>query len=165
MSDTRTLILMRHGKSSYPDGVDDHDRPLDERGRRQAAAAGDWIRANVGAVDAVICSTATRTRQTLERTAVDAPVRFESTVYGGSPDDIVREIIATDDSAATVLVVGHAPGIPFTALELADDQESGAAVWIRQGYPTSALAVLEFTGDWSDLGPGRARLTHALRVD
>ena len=62
-------------------------------------------------------------------------------------------------------MVGHAPGIPFTALELADDQESEASAWIRRGYPTSALAVLEFTGDWSDLGPGRARLTHALRVD
>lgn len=165
MPDTRTLILMRHGKSSYPDGVDDHNRPLDERGRRQAAAAGDWIRTTVGTVDAVICSTATRTRQTLERTGVTADVRFEGSLYGGSPDDILGEITTADASARIVLVVGHAPGIPFTALELADDVDSEAGRWIRSDFPTSAMAVLETTGDWTDLGRGGARLTHALRVD
>ena len=40
MSDARTLILMRHGKSGYPPATRDHDRPLAERGDRQAALAG-----------------------------------------------------------------------------------------------------------------------------
>lgn len=162
---SRTLILMRHGKSAYPDGVDDHERPLDERGRRQAAAAGDWIRANVGAVDAVICSTATRTRQTLERTAIEADTRYEDSVYGGSPDDIVSCVTEVDAATEVVLVVGHAPGIPFTALELTDDPDSEHAEWIRSGYPTSALAVLRVDTSWADLARGTAHLTHALRVD
>ncbi|MBY6367846.1 SixA phosphatase family protein [Rhodococcoides corynebacterioides] len=162
----RTLILMRHGKSSYPDGVDDHDRPLDERGRRQAAAAGDWIRAHVGDVEAVICSTATRTRETLERTGIEADARFESAIYGGSPEEILAEIAQVDPEVRVLLVVGHAPGVPFTALELADDASDPAAVaWLRSGFPTSALAVLEVPGDWSDVSVTRATLRDALRVD
>lgn len=162
----RTLILMRHGKSSYLDGVDDHERPLDERGRRQAAAAGDWIREHVGDVGAVICSTATRTRETLDRTGIEAGTRFESAIYGGSPDDILGEIAETDSEVRTLLVVGHAPGVPFTALTLADDESDPAAVaWLRAGFPTSALAVLEVGGDWADVSVTRATLRHALRVD
>ena len=70
----RTLLLLRHAKSDYPAGVADHERPLAPRGKREAALAGDWLRANVPAVDAVLCSTATRTRETLARTRIDAPV-------------------------------------------------------------------------------------------
>lgn len=161
----RTLILMRHGKSSYPDGVDDHERPLDDRGRTQAALAGDWMRETLPDVDAVICSTATRTRQTLERTAIEAPTRFADTVYGGSPDDILAEIAAIDDDVTTLLVVGHAPGIPFTALELADNPDSDEAAWVSAGFSTSAMAVLAVDGSWADLGRGGARLVHALRRD
>ena len=50
---TRTLILLRHAKSDYPDGVADHERPLAQRGIREAALAGDWIREHLPAVDAV----------------------------------------------------------------------------------------------------------------
>ncbi|WP_068152701.1 SixA phosphatase family protein [Rhodococcoides corynebacterioides] len=162
----RTLILMRHGKSSYPDGVGDHERPLDERGRRQAAAAGDWIREHVGDVDAVICSTATRTSETLDRTGIAATTRFESAIYGGSPDDILGEIAQADPEVRVLLVVGHAPGVPFTALELADkDSDPAAVAWLRSGFPTSALAVLEVRGEWADVSVTRATLRHALRVD
>ena len=81
----RTLVLMRHGKSGYPPGVADHDRPLADRGRREAALAGEWIRSEDLRVDAVLCSTATRTRETLERTGISAPTTFLDEIYGGSP--------------------------------------------------------------------------------
>src|ERR1700712_4658208 len=70
----RTLLLLRHAKSDYPPGVADHERPLAPRGIREAALAGDWLRAHAPAVDAVLCSTATRTRETLARTRIEAPV-------------------------------------------------------------------------------------------
>ncbi|GGF96737.1 hypothetical protein GCM10007304_08380 [Rhodococcoides trifolii] len=162
---TRTLILMRHGKSGYPDGVDDHDRPLAARGQYQAGLAGEWIRTNVGAVDAVICSTALRTRETFDATAIDAPVRYEDSVYGGSPEDILEQIALTDDSVRTLMVVGHAPGTPWTALELADDAESEYASWIRTKFPTSGLAVLTTESLWADLTTGRATLIAALRAE
>ena len=71
----RSLVLLRHAKSAYPPGVPDHDRPLAERGVQEAALAGDWLRANLPAVDAVLCSTAARARETLARCGIDAPVR------------------------------------------------------------------------------------------
>ena len=66
MANTRTLILLRHAAAG--NAPRDHDRPLTDAGNRDAAAAGDWIRDNVGSVDAVLCSTAVRTRQTLAAT-------------------------------------------------------------------------------------------------
>src|SRR5438067_2354566 len=50
----RTLVLLRHAKSAYPAGVADHDRPLAPRGKRQAGLAGDWLRAHLPTVDAVL---------------------------------------------------------------------------------------------------------------
>ena len=51
---SRTLLLLRHGKSDYPPGVTDHQRPLAPRGVHEAALAGDWLRAHAPAVDAVL---------------------------------------------------------------------------------------------------------------
>src|SRR6185437_11768101 len=78
----RNLVLMRHAKSAYPDAVADHGRPLSSRGVRESGLAGDWLRANLPAVDAVLCSTATRARETLAGTGVDAPVRYAERLYG-----------------------------------------------------------------------------------
>ena len=86
---SRTLLLLRHAKSDYPTGVPDHERPLAPRGIREAALAGDWIRANAPAVDAVLCSTATRTRQTLAHTGIDAPVEFVDRLYDSTPGTVI----------------------------------------------------------------------------
>lgn len=157
---TRTLVLMRHGKSAYPDGVEDYDRPLAERGEREAGLAGQWITEHFGAVDAVLCSTATRTRETLAATKIDAPVTYEERIYGASPEEIIDEVALTDDSVSTLLVVGHAPGIPFTALELGEATGSEAAIEIGRKFPTSAIAVLTFDTSWSEIGRGTGALTH-----
>ena len=90
----RTLVLMRHAKSGYPDGVADHARPLAERGEREAALAGDWLRTSAPAIDAVLCSSATRTRQTLERTGVVAPASYLDSLAGASPGAVIAEINA-----------------------------------------------------------------------
>ncbi|MGV9801489.1 SixA phosphatase family protein [Mycobacterium sp. NPDC003449] len=159
---TRTLLLLRHGKSGYPDGVPDHDRPLAPRGIREAALAGDWIRANAPAVDAVLCSTATRTRQTLERTGIEARVEFAERIYGASPGMILDEINGAEDrfgaEVATVLVIGHEPAISALALGLSDGTNTAAAEDISLKFPTSAIAVLRPAGPWPDLALGGAEL-------
>ncbi|MDY6811748.1 MAG: histidine phosphatase family protein, partial [Actinomycetota bacterium] len=102
---SRTLVLMRHGKSGYPAGVGDHDRPLAARGRREAALAGRWMTDEGLRIDAVICSTATRTRQTLDRTGVDAPVVYVDDVYGGSPHEVLEAVrVYASAKASTVMV-------------------------------------------------------------
>ncbi len=154
----RTLILMRHGKSDYPERVVDHDRPLAARGRREAGLAGDWLRATQPQIDAVCCSTAVRTRQTLERTGITAPVEFAQSIYEAAPRALVELIQLTDDDVWTLLMVGHAPGMPWTALELAANRDSPAAVDLGRKFPTSALAVLEFDRSWARVDAGTGEL-------
>ncbi|WP_068277962.1 SixA phosphatase family protein [Aldersonia kunmingensis] len=155
---TRTLILMRHGKSAYPDGVADHERPLAPRGQLQAAMAGDWLRTTQPVIDAVRCSTSTRTRETLAATAVDAPVEFDRSIYGGSPRELVEVINIVDEAVQTLLLVGHVPGIPWTAWELAHNRSSPQAQQLEEKFPTSALAVIEFDRPWADIDPGTGEL-------
>ncbi|MFT4201075.1 SixA phosphatase family protein [Gordonia sp. (in: high G+C Gram-positive bacteria)] len=143
---SRTLVLLRHGKSGYPEGILDHERPLAPRGDRQAALAGRWMREEGLTVDAVLCSTARRTRETLARTGVDAPAQFFDDLYDASPSTILETIrMHAPESAHTLLVVGHVPGMPATALALAPDGDV-------PDFPTSAYAVLTVGVAWEQIG-------------
>lgn len=154
-----TLVLLRHGKSGYPAGVRDHDRPLAHRGRREAELAGTWIRATVGAVDLVLCSTATRTRQTLAEAEIDAEVRYLDGLYATSHLTYLDSLREHGGHARTVLLVGHEPSISATSLALASDRTNEAARAIEEGYPTSAIAVLTNTHGWAHLETGHSNLT------
>ena len=166
VSDERTLVLLRHAKSAYPDAIADHLRPLAARGEREAGLAGEWLRS--GAVDptvqAVLCSTATRTRQTLARTGIDAPVEFVDRLYGATPGTIIDEINRTESTFGfdprTLLVIGHEPAMSSLALVLtgAAGSNPAAAQDISLKYPTSALAVLHVGGPWASVEPGNAAL-------
>jgi len=160
MSGQRTLLLMRHAKSDYPPGVADHDRPLAPRGIREAGLAGDWLRANAPAINGVLCSTATRTRETLANTRIDAPVRYSERLYGATPETIIDEIAATADTVATLLVVGHEPTISAVALDLggADGTDVAVVERISAKFPTSGIAVLAVPRGWEGLERGRAAL-------
>ena len=120
MSDHRTLILMRHATAGHQGATRDLDRPLTDLGRREARDAGRWIHTSQPAVDAVLCSTATRTRQTLAATGITAPVSYQDCLYGGGIDDILELLSRLPATTGTVLVIGHAPGIPAAAATLAD---------------------------------------------
>lgn len=156
---TRTLILLRHGKSAYPEGVADHERPLAPRGRREAGLAGRWLRAHQPPIDAVLCSTAVRTRRTLTEAAIEAPVDFRDDLYETTPDILIDAVRTVDDDVATLLVVGHEPTLSRTALLLAPDHESEAAHQLAEKFPTSAVVVLTVRGAWHELKAGRAELT------
>jgi phosphohistidine phosphatase len=156
---TRTLVLLRHAKSAYPDGVPDHDRPLAPRGRREAGLAGDWLRANLPPVDAVLCSTATRARETLAHTGIDAPVRYVDRLYDAAPGTVIDEITHVDDDVTVLLVVAHEPTMSQVALGLAAyNSNTSAAERISTKYPTSAMAVFRVTRSWKDLELDSAEL-------
>jgi phosphohistidine phosphatase len=160
----RTLLLLRHGKSDYPPGVADHDRPLAPRGMREAGLAGDWMRAHAPAVDAVLCSTATRTRETLERTRIDAPVEFVDRLYDAAPGTVIDVINGLrsrfDFDVQTLLVIGHEPTISAVSLGLAtaDGSNNAAAERISEKFPTSAIAVLRTGETWDQLTVNSAAL-------
>lgn len=154
----RTLILMRHGKSVQTGAVVDHDRPLAPRGKREAALAGDWLRETQPEIDAVLCSTSLRTRETLAATKVAAPVEYERHIYEASPHTLIDLIRFTDESIATLLMIGHSPGMPWTAWELAHNRYSLAAEELGRKFPTSAMAILTFDRPWHDIDPGTGEL-------
>ena len=156
---TRTLILLRHAKSGYPAGVRDHDRPLAERGRREAVLAGDWLRANCPPIDEVLCSTATRTRQTVAAAGITAPIRLAEQIYEAGVEDILGQVRESAESVTTLLVVGHGPGLPGLALELADpDSDPDVLAELRSRYPTAAVAVLTTDRPFAELEYGAAEL-------
>ena len=138
----RTLLLLRHAKSDYPPGVPDHERPLAPRGVREARLAGDWLRAHAPAVDAVLCSTATRARETLARTRIEAPVNYVERLYDATPGAIIDEINSVasrfDIDVETLLVIGHEPAMSQVALGLATAEGSNksAAESISTKFPT-----------------------------
>lgn len=150
-----TLIVVRHSKAASPLGTLDFDRPLTGRGRRDAAKAGDELRAAGLVPDRVVCSPALRTRQTLDGLAVTAPVDFEPVIYDNGADEILDLLRELPDDAGMVLLIGHNPSMHQLVLDL-----TGAP---DQGFPTSATAVIEFDDGWPDLWPGVGRLV-SLRI-
>ncbi|MGV0607263.1 SixA phosphatase family protein [Mycolicibacterium sp. XJ1904] len=160
----RTLLLLRHAKSDYPPGVGDHDRPLAPRGVREAGLAGDYLRAHAPAVDAVLCSTATRTRETLARTRIAAPVEYRDRLYDATPGTVIDEINGVqsqfDFEVRTLLVIGHEPAMSGVALGLAtvDGSNIGAAEQISLKFPTSSIAVLRTGEPWDRLALDGAAL-------
>lgn len=162
---TKRLVLLRHAKSAWLD-VPDHERPLAKRGQRDAPGAGRWLRDAGYVPDLVVCSSARRTRETWELAAGELvpapPVRFERRVYEASTDQLLDLVGETPDGVETLLVVGHEPTMTQLTLLLAEDTINGSdgdtLERVRLKFPTAAIAVLPFTGGWSELGPGGAQL-------
>jgi phosphohistidine phosphatase len=155
----KTLLLLRHGKSSWDTPLPDHDRPLRKRGRRAAEAVGAFLEREGLAPDWLWTSTATRALDTARLVASAAALDIEpeatERLYGADAGDILSIVATTPDSADTVLVVGHNPGLGELAGALA-----GRDVHLT----TCGLAVLELdVEEWAEVPawPG-ARLV-ALR--
>lgn len=162
----RRLLLLRHAKSSWADpGTRDHDRPLNDRGRRAAPLVGAYLEQEGLVPDRVLCSSARRTCETVARLglpdAVDVVV--EHALYQASPDTVLDLVRETDDAVTTLMVVGHNPTMHALALGLAGDGEPRARARLREQYPTAALAVLEVAGDWASVGPGQTTLARFVR--
>jgi phosphohistidine phosphatase len=141
-----TLVILRHAKSDWPDGVPDLQRPLGERGIREAPLAGQWLRDQVPPFDLVVRSPALRARQTWELAAAELGyeplVREDARLYGEPVSvllDVIRDI---PPEAGTVLFVGHNPELNSLVTVL-----SGTAVELK----TSSIAVLTFDGAWADV--------------
>jgi phosphohistidine phosphatase len=160
----RRLVVLRHAKSAWPDGVADHKRPLAPRGRRDAPAVGRALVAADLRPDLALCSTAVRARQTWELAAAEwatpPPVRHDRGLYGADVPELLATVHEVPDEVRTLLLIGHNPGLEELVLTLAGDSLDDALDEVRTKFPTSAIAVLTWYGDtWRSLGPGMALLT------
>jgi phosphohistidine phosphatase len=161
----KRLFLLRHAKSSWDDpSLADHDRPLAARGRRAVKLIAQHLREEAIKPSLVLCSSATRTQQTLEwiMPALAAPeVSIERGLYGASCAALLDRLRRLDDQARSVMLIGHQPAIQELALTLAGDGAELARV--RGKFPTAALATLLFVGEWSALGPKSAELVEYVK--
>ncbi len=158
----RTLVMLRHAKSSWDYDVADHDRPLSGRGERDAKAAGQLLGRRHLLPDLVICSSAARTRQTwagaISGGASSRDVRYTRAVYGAWVPELVGLLRQAPDDVRTLLLLGHAPGIPDLVSYLCTRTRSSAWAQLDAKYPTSGLAVASVPGAWRDLGRACAEL-------
>lgn len=157
------LFLLRHAKSDWTAGAkSDLERPLNPRGRKAAPLVGAEMAAENFQPDKVLCSPAVRTRQTLElllpQLAPIDDIAFLDELYEYGGYDYSGVIKKYGNEAQALLVIGHNPLIGETALDLAGDGDAAAYSSLRQGFPTCALAVLDFDRPWSKLRPNSGTL-------
>lgn len=154
-----TLILTRHAKSDWGNPMlDDHDRPLNARGRRDAPKIGAWLNAQGYVPDRVTLSSAHRAQETW---ACMVPViggrpkvTTAEKLYHATPDTLMA--CARGSHAQTHMIIGHNPGIADFAERLLFSRPSHARF---ADYPTCATLVVECDeDDWRDVqwGIGRA---------
>ncbi|MFJ8493266.1 SixA phosphatase family protein [Streptomyces sp. NPDC094038] len=160
----RRLVVLRHAKSAWPEGVPDRLRPLADRGRRDAPAAGRALAESDSLPDLAVCSTAVRARQTWELAAgqwgTPPPVRYDGRVYAADVPDLLAVVHEVPPEVETLLLVGHNPGLEELVLDLAGDGLDDTLEQMRRKFPTSAIAVLAWHGTtWAELAPGTALLT------
>ncbi|MFI5675777.1 SixA phosphatase family protein [Streptomyces cellulosae] len=158
VAEPRRIVLFRHAKADWPQ-VTDHERPLADRGRKDAAEAGRRLTDTGLAIDLALCSTATRTRETWKLAVHEFQHRpktvYEERIYEASPGELIALLNETPDDAQNVLLVGHNPGIQGLADILAGSAEGDARDRMSsRGFPAAAFAVLSFSGSWKALEPG-----------
>lgn len=139
------LVLIRHAKSDWSLDLPDHDRPLNPRGERDAAAVGAWLATQVDPVDVALVSSALRTQQTWQIVSrhwgTRASMRTVPALYESSARTIALTVEAIAEDVASAVLVGHNPGITdaLALLTGAHDLE----------FKTSSIAVVQIPHDWA----------------
>lgn len=166
----KTIYFLRHAKSDWSDStLSDHARPLNARGRRAAAKMGALMHRLGVAPEIVLCSTAERAKETLERVMsageFDWAVSYERGLYGASADAILSIIRAQNFEHENLMLVGHNPGFEDIILGLSGAEETeGDLLRIKRKYPTAAFSVIDFDVDtFAEVGLGSGCLTQFIK--
>ena len=141
----------------------DHERPLAERGRTEAAEAGRRLADSGIPFDLALCSTATRTRETWKLAVHELPHRpktvYEERLYEASPGELIAVLNELPDDLQNVIMIGHNPSIHGLADIACGASEGDARERMnRRGFPAAAFAVLSFDGSWKTVEPGTGTL-------
>ena len=164
-----TLSLLRHAKSSWTAAgagnkpVADKDRPLSSRGERDMPRMAAWMATNLNPPDLVICSTAMRTRQTLQLaqialgTAGRTP-RMSDELYLAEADDMLAMARALPDSIGHAMFIGHDPGTHELAMLLSGAGNPAQLNLLATKFPTAGLVTIDFQVPWAMIAPGNGTL-------
>lgn len=158
----RTLVLIRHSKSDWSGDEPDHDRPLNKRGRRQGREAGRWLAEHVPTPQAALVSSAERARQTWSLVADQLTDPPEPTVdgrlYAFAPGPLLARVQALPASARSAALVGHNPGIEDLLDRLLVHPDPANDTCLHLDMKTSGIAVVSWSGAWSEAGEATTRL-------
>ena len=152
----KKLYLARHAKSSWDNSsLSDIDRPLNNRGKKNAPQMGDRMAARGVHLDYMISSPANRARSTAEylAAALNYDIRTIDTndlIYFEGSSSILDVIRQTPESIKSLMVVGHNPDMTSLCHYLCD--------FGGMDMPTCAIASLEYDGHWSELDANSAEL-------
>lgn len=165
----KTLYLMRHAKSDWTDSSQpDHDRPLNDRGREAAPMMGAHLQEGGHQPEVVICSTATRTRETLEalleQLDVEPAVHLDPQIYLASPGEMLEVLRELPDTVDSALMVAHNPGTAILADALCSEGPASGLNSMRYKFPTAALAIIEMdVNGWDEVRTDCGRLIEFKR--
>lgn len=166
----KTLALFRHAKSDWSDArARDFDRPLNARGQRGAQAMGAYIRDTARTFDRMIASPAVRAAETVEEASkawkCTFKVEWDRRIYLASSATLIDLLKELSGDPASVLMVGHNPGLEDLIFDLVpDDGSSPLRDVVEEKFPTATFAVLELDVErWSDVTEGCARLVEIKR--
>ncbi len=165
----RTLLLMRHAKSSWeqPD-LADADRPLAPRGRKAAAAIARYLATNRLIPDLVLCSHAERVRETWQLMASvlgdDIACKTLRSLYLSASSRLLEPLRRVADDVRMLMLIGHNPGLGGLAVGLSGAGSRKNLERMQSKFPTAGLAVIDFEIDrWADLAAGAGRLERFVR--
>ena len=162
------LALLRHAKSSWDDpGIDDFDRPLNDRGWKAARRIGREMKQRRLRFDLVLASTAARVRQTIDGVQqgfdFEAPIRFEQGIYLANAEALLDLVRGLPEAVEAALLVGHNPGLERLILELTRDDAARLRQRVAVKYPTATLALVELAANhWSEVGPNSGEIVDLI---
>jgi phosphohistidine phosphatase len=165
----RTLLLMRHAKSSWDQpGLDDVDRPLAPRGRLAAPLIARHLYERRLIPDLVLCSPARRVQETwqLMTPVLGGGIATKTLrgLYPGAPSRLLEALRRLPDEVGRAMLIGHNPGLGAFAVSLAAAGPKKARRQMSAKFGTAGVAVLSFDLDhWCDLAAGSGRLESFVR--
>jgi phosphohistidine phosphatase len=167
---TRTLVLLRHAKSSWDDpSLADHDRPLSKRGLKTAAAMGALIKAEKIRPGLVYVSSARRTLETLagveqsEAWPRRPEIVVEPELYHATPSQIFTLLQRVRDTERVIMLIGHNPGLQEFAVQLAGAGEETLVGELAESFPTGALAEFGIDEPWPKIAAGSGKLLRLVK--
>lgn len=151
----RKIILLRHAKSSWKDAsLDDFDRPLNNRGKRDAPHMANRLFKRGVEVDLIISSSARRTSDTAkifkDKLGFKSEIIFEDKLYEASAQEILKIIHKIEEKYNSILIVCHNPGITNLSNDLSD--------YFIDNIPTTGAVGFSFDGNWNELQNNSCKL-------
>ena len=152
----KEIFILRHAKSSWDNiNLSDFERPLAKRGINDANTMSDYLRKKNFSVDKVLCSNATRTKETLDIISDGiefeiSDARYTDDLYFKGLDKILGYLRKIDEETKSILIIGHNPTLHFLIETLTKEH--------IHKFATCNMAIINFNNNWKNLSEGECKL-------